>query len=197
MKNFILTILAVSAIILFTACAKRNFYPDDNDAGLSRFTSYGYNIATNYINGKPFINPFSALHGNFLPVFNKISTNSSEDTLNISWAIEREDTTTYEPYHYLNLWIPVSKTFSKENLLGYNGTRITDSCSITLERAPVSPDTTTKGSANIYFVKIEEDKSYSPAHLQISGLFDGNIGDSVLITKGRFDFNIAESALNF
>lgn len=197
MKTIFYTIVIAVAIFL-SGCAKRNFYPDKDDPGLSRFTSYGYNVVTNYINGKPYINLFSLLRGNYLPVFTKLSTNSAEDTLSIYWPIEREDTSknNNDPYQYLELWMPVSKTFSKIDFLSYNGKRIIDSCSIAVGSLG-NPGAPPKGQANIYFVKIEEDKTYLNPHLKISGLFDGNIGDSILVTKGRFDFNIDESTLDF
>jgi hypothetical protein len=54
------------------------------------------------------------------------------------------------------------------------------------------------GTANLYFVSVNEDLSYPPQkYIRLSGLFDGNIGDTVLITKGRFDFEVNENNLNF
>jgi hypothetical protein len=53
---------------------------------------------------------------------------------------------------------------------------------------PVNP-----GTSNLYFIKIHLDTSA----LYFSGLFDGKIGDSIVITKGRFDFKIDKNAINF
>jgi hypothetical protein len=61
-----------------------------------------------------------------------------------------------------------------------------------------SSSNTISGSANLYFVTVTENLAHLPQkYIKLSGLFDGNIGDSVHITKGRFDFEVDESNLNF
>src|SRR6185312_11574854 len=45
-------------ILLLCSCGKRNFYPDADDPGLSILSSYGFNIASVYINKVPYVNPY-------------------------------------------------------------------------------------------------------------------------------------------
>lgn len=191
-------------LLCLAGCAKRNFYPDEDDPGLSRFTSYGYNVVTNYINGKPYINPFFLTSGNILPVITKISTNDPMDTLSIYWQIELEDTLRdfLSPYQYLYLSLPVPKTFTKNDFLHLSNKRLINTCNISLAAGLLPFYFPRTGLANIYFVKIEEDSvaNLTPnlgKYLKISGLFSGIINDTILVTKGRFDFKIYESGLNF
>jgi hypothetical protein len=55
------------------------------------------------------------------------------------------------------------------------------------------------GRSNLYFIKV--DYNFPPngpsATYSFSGLFDGKIGDSILITKGRFDFKIDANQIHF
>jgi hypothetical protein len=54
------------------------------------------------------------------------------------------------------------------------------------------------GVATLYFVTVTEVmESSNQKYIKMSGLFDGNIGDSIFISKGRFDFEIDEGRLNF
>ena len=70
------------------------------------------------------------------------------------------------------------------------------------KRLPVTMQDTSlnklSGVGTLYFVKVTEKQGYSnQKSINLSGLFDANIGDSILITKGRFDFDIEEDRLNF
>jgi hypothetical protein len=57
---------------------------------------------------------------------------------------------------------------------------------------------TLRGMGTLYFVSVNEGLFESnEKYIKLSGLFDGNIGDSIVITKGRFDFQISEKTLNF
>ena len=187
-------------LLFFAGCAKRNFYPDPDDPGLSRFTSYGFNIATNYINGSPYINPFrNSFRGNYLPAFTKILTTSAFDTLRISWLIEPKDSITNynSPYQNISLLIPIPKSFSRNDFLLLNGKRLLNTNTVQIQSNSNAPPGQFSGTANIYFVQITTDSLNYTRYFSISGLFDGNIGDSILITKGRFDFRIDAGTLIF
>lgn len=197
--------ILVCFIILLIGCGKRNFFPDEDDPGLSRFTSRGYNIATMYINNVPYINPYKKpLFGgvvNFDPTINLISTNSTFDTLNISWRIEINDSTiSYNnPYYSVSISMPVRKGFTSHDFLAMNGQRFaSDSDAILLNSFYYDPNAFS-GKANIYFVNIHytDSTATSSRSYALSGLFNGNIGDSILITKGRFDFRIDATKINF
>ncbi len=202
MKRFKYFIVTGILSICITGCLKRNFFPDPDDPGLSRFTAYGYNIATAYINGDAFINPFLGRYrGNALPSFIKMATTGTFDSLSLSWPIvlNNDGSLPYNgTYQNVSLLIPVPKGFTQTDLLSWNGKRFPanairiDINSINNFPGPLS------GTSSIYFVQIAIDKSYTTSTVyQISGLFEGNIGDSVSITKGRFDFKIPGSSLNF
>lgn len=191
--------------LLIISCGKRNFFPDPDDPGLSRLTSRGYNIITMYINNVPYINPYRRpLFGgisNSLPTITKIITNSAFDTLQISWQIEINDTSgSYnEPYHSISLLIPVSKDFNAHDFLSMNGKRFSpDTNSIAVNYLFNYPDALT-GKSNLYFIEIKYNTpgTGSKNTYTFSGLFNGNIGDSILITKGRFDFEINSDQINF
>lgn len=204
MKRKYKTLLAC-LIILLIGCGKRNFFPDEDDPGLSRLTSRGYNIATMYINNVPYINLYQKpLFGgiiNRLPTINLISTSSPFDTLNISWEIEINDSSNSynQPYHSISLLIPVSKNFTAHDFLGMNGERLAlDNNAIVINSFDNYSDTLA-GKSNLYFINIHYNlppNSFKGTY-SLSGLFNGNIGDSILISKGRFDFEIDADKVNF
>jgi hypothetical protein len=200
MKQFKYLFIITIFLFFFAGCAKRNFFPDTDDPGLSLLTSHGYNVATNYINGKPYINPFGgSFRGNYLPTFTKIVTNSTFDTLSASWLIVPNDgSTNYNfPYQNISLLMPIPKSFSKKDFLLMGGKRLLNTNTIQIQSYSNFPSGQLSGTANVYFVKITTDSLNYTNYLSISGLFDGNIGDSILITKGRFDFEINADNLNF
>lgn len=187
-------------LLLLAGCAKRNFFPDEDDPGLSLLTSHGYNIVTNYINGKPYINPFrNTFRGNYLPVLQKIVTGSTYDTLSLSWLIQPKDSSTSynSPYQSISLLIPVPKTFTKSDFLQMSSNRFLNTNKIQIQSYFSPGLNQLSGKANIYFVEITTDSLNYTNYLSMTGLFDGNIGDSILITKGRFDFEINADRLNF
>ncbi|MDQ2864488.1 MAG: hypothetical protein M3R50_12750 [Bacteroidota bacterium] len=194
--------LSIILLLLLAGCTKRNFFPDEDDPGLSRFTSRGYNIATAYINNVPYINPFHKFiigGSNSVPTLRKVITNSMADTLSLSWDIGINDNSqaSYNgQYHSISLLMPIPKSFNQSNFLQLSGTR-SDSNQIQINSS-VNQPYTLAGTSNIYFVQLKIDKSITlPVHYIITGLFDGNIGDTILVTKGRFDFEIDASTLNF
>jgi hypothetical protein len=201
MKTYTCLILLCILLLGLTACRKRNFFPDDDDPGLSRFTAHGFDVATNYINGKPYINPFSSRSGSSSLFLNKIVTTGILDTLDLSWQIEPNDSglISGSPYRSISLLMSIPKSFNQQDLLSLSGQRFSSSTNTLLLNAYfANPLDTLIGTANIYFVKISNEGSTSTfKNFRISALFDGNIGDSIAITKGRFDFDVPAGNLNF
>ncbi len=199
MKNLFYKFLPLLLALGLTGCAKRNYFPDESNPGLSRFTSYGFNIGTFYLNNVPYINPFlGPSSGNSMPIIRKIVTNSTFDTLMLSWQIGINDngsTESNSPYQMISLLMPIPKSFTKVDFIAMSGQRFEYNSNIL--QTPYYYDALSV-LPNIYFVKINPiPTSDTTANLELSGLFNGNIGDSILITKGRFDFQIDESSLNF
>ena len=195
-------ILPFLLVISLTGCLKRNYFPDQDDPGLSRFTSYGFNIGTFYLNNAPYINPFfGSARGNSLPTISKIFTNSTFDTLSLSWQIGINDSGIADansPYQMISLLMPIPKSFSKVDLIAMGGKRFTSNTNAVILQPSYYAGDTLMGLSNIYFVKINPIQTNdSTIYLQLSGLFNCTIGDSIFITKGRFDFQIDESSLNF
>jgi hypothetical protein len=211
-------------VVLFfflAGCAKppRNYYPDSDDPGLSRLTSYGYNIATNYINGVAYINPYNEPAyfslgplppaGNVIPTFNKIIGSGQEDTLALAWPIEINDGYQNINYLYISILMPVPKNFTENNFAALSGERLDSNTNIislsqnsaasyyTYNTYPVFSDslayTSPRGPSNIYFVTISLSSS---GGISMAGLFNGNIGDTA-ITDGRFDFYLPSNYINF
>ena len=177
-------------LVFLTTCHFPNFYADPDDQGLSRFTSRGYNVASLYINERPFRNV-----GPENSVLQKHSTGNSIDTLQFSWQLYPNDANIgLSSYRNISFLLPVPSSFNKTNLLGFNGQRFLNSVPITLQD---SASKTIAGTATLYFVSVNELVLSDQKYVRLSGLFDGKIGDSVFITKGRFDFQINENNLNF
>lgn len=178
-------------LFFLTTCHTWNFYPDPDDQGLSRFTSRGYNIATGYINERPFRNA-----GSYDPLLRKDSSTNAIDTLRFTWTLYPNDSVNaVSKYQNISFLLAVPQSFNKSDLLSFNGQRFLNTAIVTLQDSSLK---TISGRGNLYFVLVNEGQAYSnQKSIKLSGLFDGNIGDSVLITKGRFDFEIGENALNF
>ena len=179
-------------IFFLTTChGVWNFYPDADDHGLSRFTSRGYNIASCYLNDTAYVN-----NGSFYPLLQKDSSASSIDTLQFKWPLLAHSTfDMFSRYHDIAFLLPIPQSFNKSNLLEFNGQRFLNSVPVTLTDTSQNK---LSGVATLYFVTVTEalDRS-NRKYIKMSGLFDGNIGDSISISKGRFDFEIYEGNLNF
>ena len=183
-------ITVISTIILFlTGCIKQQFYPDPDDPGLSRFTSKQYQTGTCYINEEPYINywpkgviGFSSLP---FPTITKVLSGSTADSLDFSWPIGINEGNKFinGKYSRISIRLPVSQTFSRRDLASWNDKRFG------ADVATLYLDHHLKGTANIYFVKISPGTTENDAWL-MTGLFDGNIGDSIIIKKGRFDYYV-------
>lgn len=66
MKKIFYKFLPLLLVLSVAGCQKRNYFPDEYNPGLSRFTSHGFNIGTFYLNNVPYINPFlGAAKGQF------------------------------------------------------------------------------------------------------------------------------------
>lgn len=178
-------------LFFLSTCEYSNFYPDPGNPGLSRFTSRGYNVATSYINERPYANT-----GISYTLLYKDSSGNPVDTLKFAWEVYPNDSLRLSPaFDSIAFLIPVPQFFNKMNLLAFNGQRFLNSVPVTLQ---TSSSKILSGKGTLYFVAVSEDLSYPPQkYIRLSGLFDGNIGDSVFITKGRFDFQVDERSLNF
>lgn len=191
LKHYI--ILLCCSLFIYTECRRNYFFPDPDNSGLSRFTSRGYNIATNYINDMPVKNI-----GGY-PLLLKDSSASPIDTLKFTWSLYPSNTPQdYSIYKSISFLIPIPLSFNKNDLLAFNQQRFLNLTHVVIQELQDSSLKAIVGAANLYFVSVNEDLSYPPQkYIRLSGLFDGNIGDTVLITKGRFDFELNESDLNF
>jgi len=183
----------ITGVLLFCvlSCTKppRNYYPDQDDPGLSRLTDYGYNIATNYLNGVAYINPYNDNSGNAVPSLVRISGNTI-DTLALAWPVEQNVAYPLDA-SYIDLLIPVPKNFTLNDVAAMNGKRfINNTSGISLSPryydGPIYgyAQSSGTGPANIYFVSI----SIGSEGISMTGLFNGSIGTDTLITDGRFDF---------
>lgn len=209
MKTFFnkdIFIIALSVFFLAGCSKPRDFFPDANNPGLSRFTSRGYDIVSAYIDDTAYANPtvpFSLFtFGNSPVLIYMIHTNTAFDTLHISWNIAYSDTTIKNaaPYDSLFLLIPVSKPFTENDFLALQGKRFTEdsTTNISIRLNSYFNTVTPTGPAGVYFVKIDSVPGNTvPAEYSFSGLFEGNIGNNIQITKGRFDFYIDPSQINF
>lgn len=193
MKCKYLFLVICAPLFMATECHRNYFFPDPDDNGLSRFTSRGYNLATNYINDVPFKN----IGGYTL--LQKNSSGGSFDTLKFSWEVYPSDAFGNNfIYQNISFLFSVDSSFGKKDLLAFNGKRFLNPTTVVIKETQDSTLKSISGTGNFYFVSVTEDLSYPPQkYVKLSGLFDGNIGDTVLITKGRFDFEINESDLNF
>ncbi len=194
MKLKYLIILICIPFLMATECRRSNFFSDPDDPGLSRFTSRGYNIATAYINDLPLVNVAS-----YSPLLQKDSSGSSIDTLKFTWALYPSNLgNSISIYRNISFLIPITSSFNKNDLLSFNGQRFLNATKVIVQEKQDTSFKSISGNASLYFVSVKEDLSYPPQkYIRLSGVFDGNIGDTVLITKGRFDFEVNEKELNF
>jgi hypothetical protein len=198
-------IFTAFGLVILIGCGKRNFFPDEDDPGLSLLTSRGYNIATMYINNVAYINPArtSFLGGiaNALPTVTLRQTSGAFDTLDISWKIEKNvKTPSYNSSYYsVSLLLPVSKTFTARDFSAMSGKSFSSNSDAIAINSDFGYPDGFSGISNIYFVKVNyvDSSATTSRSYAFSGLFNGNIGDSILITKGRFDFTISADAIQF
>ena len=184
--------LGAALMICVAGCIKQTFIPDTDNPGLSRFTSKDFNSGTCYINDTPYINYWRTppvFNGrNFIPQLIKMNTAGNTDTLDFKWelTIKKGNDSGDGNYRSIKLRIPVKKSFSRDDFLKMSGMQ-----SASDNNTLVLNDSLT-GTANIYFVNIRMDLS---GNLYASGLFNGQIGDSIFVKSGRFDYLL--STVNF
>jgi hypothetical protein len=166
-------ILICIPFLMSTQCGRNSFFPDPDDPGLSRFTSRGYNVATAYINDGPFVNV-----GSYYPLLQKDSSGSSIDTLKFAWSLYPSDLLNHNSiYQGISFLLPISSSFSKNDLLAFNGKKISNSISVVIQEIQDSSLKAISGTANLYFVSVNEDyptlrKSilgYQDSLMEISG----------------------------
>lgn len=181
-------------MLMLAGCLKQRFIPDPFNQALSMLTTSQTNTGTCLINDVPFINywpesgaggfgriPYPRITGYVIP--------NQPDSIDFSWQIGQRKNGKFVngAYDNISIRIPAPLGASFKTLMSWRGKRFaSNECKVYLNYS-------LQGSANIYFVAIDQ-KSQASDHIYISGLFDGNIGDSIHITKGRFDY-IAE--INF
>jgi hypothetical protein len=208
MKNNLKRSITAGILTLaLTGCYKSYFFEDSDDPGLSRFTNRGYNVTSAYINNEPWVSDFSSYGGSAPAYLYRDSTGVSKDTLYISWSGKLSNDSVFRSSYWrdfqnLTISLPIKKNFSRNDFLNWNGKAFPDdstSVSISLSQYypyPSNPYTIT-GPAKIYFVKIEHsDTAISKTGFLVSGLFEGNIGDTIKITKGRFDYEVNNQNLH-
>ena len=199
-KNILLLLLLSFEL---TSCYKRQFYEDPDDPGLSRFTNRTYNVTSAYINSESWVTSFYSLSGPSRAQVFRDSTSSPRDTLQITWegGFTNRNAFSSSPWRdwpYLTISMPIKKNFSKDDFLNLNGKIFpADSTTVTVSLSNyefISPAVSLTGTGKIYFVYVKpgsHDREFT-----IAGLFEGNIGDSIHITKGRFDYRILPSDNN-
>jgi hypothetical protein len=185
------------------SCYKQYFFEDTDDAGLSRLTSRNYNVASVYINEEPWVTGFTSTRGPY-PTTILLATGSAvKDTLYITWDGEFTNTNAVavaglSKQFYVTIAVPVKKNFTKADFLGFGGQSFAaDSSGVKVLLSPspfVSAGSYLYGKGKIYFIRI--DAAPGNASINFSGLFDGNIGDSILLKKGRFDYSVSPQDYN-
>lgn len=174
-------------------CTKQEFIPDPDDPGLSSFTFKQNMTGTCYINGTPYINHWrnGVGPGGTNYSWPELMTSQAVigDSIDFSWPIVKWENEIYVDGDYadISFRFPNPVGFTGKNYQVLNGSKVT-SCTMYLDKGRLV------GIGNLYFVKVERNENDSfPRFFNISGLFDGMVGDSILITKGRFDFKVITS----
>ncbi len=188
MKRIKFLQLSFFPVFFLTTCYFTNFYPDPDDPGLSRLTSYGYNIASNYINDVAYVN------ASMDTLLFKLETSTASDTLIFSWPL-RSSGELYKPvlYNQIRFLMPVPKMFGKQSLYNMQGQRLKN---VKIELRDTSL-VIHHGYGNLHFIYIREKINGGNPSVELSGVFDGVVDDSVIIRKGRFDWAEDVSRLGF
>ena len=195
-------VFLIAPILLITGCTKdyTNYYPDDEDKGVAIFSSTANNVMGCFIDGKAW-RTGSRTTSLFSPpryevYITKQNTSSLLDTLSISWSgyyAENKDMPAY-----LELILPVAKTFNYLDLSALRGQRLQlDTTNGFFSTSiPGLNNPNSKGRGHIYFHTARFD-SISPGVFKgtMSGLFEADFG-SFKILRGRFDHNITEDQVD-
>jgi hypothetical protein len=198
-RNTFLLFLILAAL---TGCRKKPFYEDLDDPGLSRFTNRGYNLASAYINQQPWQCGYDSY---FNDASILLDTNTSaKDTLSIIWQGRFNVSNPLPPttrmyYPYVIISMPVKNGFNRNDFLNWNNKLFpadTTTVTISMSDVPIVTGRAISGTGRIYFVNVlSKQDNRNKVQLHVAGLFEGNIGDSVKITKGRFDYIISDHNL--
>lgn len=192
-------LLSFAISIALASCRKQQFFEDAANPGLSRFTSRNYNVTSAYVNAEPWVSGFSALQGPQPMRVQLVTSIALKDTLYLTWSGKFSNpgvsqSVPWRTYNFMSICIPVEKNFSAANFLAWNGksfARDTLPVKIRLSNFDFQPiGSFLEGKGNIYFVKVAAENNREGNGFQTSGLFEGNIGDSIKITKGRFDYEV-------
>lgn len=185
------TYLVFITAFFLTTCHFSSFYSDTDDPGLSRFTSRGYNVASVYINEKPFFCEGSI----YFSIFKQPSGNTT-DTLQITFRLWPNDSSLSSQINSKSLYfsMPVPSSFNKNNLIAFSGRRFLNTVPIAIKD---SAGNMNYGMSTLYFVSVKEEIFTYSKYLKISGLFDARLDNGEKISKGRFDMEIDEKDLNF
>lgn len=178
--------------LLLGSCLKQRFFPDPFDPQLSRLTDSRYQTGTCYINGDVYINdwPESGFSigrpGLPYPSLRRTRTQGA-DSMDLSWKLMLKEKNTIRPgtYYTISLRMPVRPGFTVSDIQTLEGLRFASGQGrIYLDHDRLS------GSGGIYFIKVRPDTSGSVPHafFYMSGIFEGDIGDTIQVKKGRFDF---------
>lgn len=199
MKIFLQIIIVSFLGILLAGCLKQRFYPDPFDPELSRLTSGKFQTGTCYINDTVYINKWPELGfslgrpGLPYPTLTKNSFPAQMDSIDFTWRIKRKGDFSYNPEEYtqITIRIPVPSDFTSKDLMSWNGKRFNmDECTLYLDPRQGA------GTAGVYFVKVSEQTTEeNRTTYYMSGLFEGSIGSSITVKKGRFDY--AMSTIGF
>jgi len=196
--------LLVFVVVSGFQCSSDYFYSDPNDPGLSEFSDHGYQQVSSYINDDPWVGAsqayshFNLASDSFYTYSQYIwlqATAAAQDTLHFSWSgrfgVTQSDfvyTYQWQSNNVVTLSIPVPKNFTIREFYALRGKRFPDAgtpVSISLGNGVADQSTTLDGTGKIYLVSIKTMGEAS--EFQMTGLYEGNIGDSIHITKGRFD----------
>jgi len=202
MNSLLRNIVAIIIVIMVLPCChKSNFFEDPNHSGLSRFTNRGYDVASAYINNQPWVSGFSAYNGPAPPAIYLDTTSTQQDTLYIQWQGDYSSNPVYPSFYwsYVTMSIPVKKNFTLNDFLSWNN-KIFDSTTVTisLDDRPVGPGWSSSGfvgKGKIYFIRIEP-RPVPGVDFRFSGLFEGKIDATFVISEGRFDYDVSRGFHN-
>lgn len=202
MKLPIISLLVL--MLCVSACTPKPFFEDQDDPGLTRFTDRGLNAGSAYINGNAWRTGYSSLIGQDALLV--ADTNAvGKDTLYLSFQGEYSPAllapSGWQNLPFVIFALPTKKNLTLNEWLSWNGRLFpadTTTVTVYLCNSPLpQPGLTAfvRGTGSLYFTKLF--RSTNPLEVGMVGLFDGKIGDSIEIRKGRFDFRLNESSFTF
>lgn len=187
----------ILVMTLLSSCLKQRFFPDPYDPALSMLSSKQFQTGTCYINDIAYINYWTgfSFSGSIpYPTIAIYHQPGLPDSIDFSWPIRQKnkDRNTFDALNQITFRIPASPDFSETNIAGWSDRRFDPgSCALYLNHGRMA------GTGGIYFIKSRGNRddpgsSGLSTYYYISGLFEGVIGDTIKITKGRFDFVVVK-----